>query len=132
MSNLGALYAYGLGVAQDYGKASEWLQKAADAGDMDAMNALGVLYQNRTVTASPKITARPVSGTRRPPMQEVRSLCTIWACSIRTVRASRRIRASLYRYLLGAPPDRVSGSRTGTGGGGRDNRDVEFVPSDFE
>ena len=36
----------------------------------------------------------------------------------------------VYRYLLGALPDRVSGSRTG--GRRRDNRDVEFVPGDVE
>jgi TPR repeat protein len=46
MNNLGALYAHGQGVAQDYGKAREWLQKAADAGNPDAMNALGALYAN--------------------------------------------------------------------------------------
>ena len=36
----------------------------------------------------------------------------------------------VYRYLLGALPDRVSGSRTG--GRRRDNGDVEFVPGDVE
>ena len=36
----------------------------------------------------------------------------------------------VYRHLLGALPDRVSGSRTG--GRRRDNRDVEFVPGDVE
>jgi len=36
----------------------------------------------------------------------------------------------VYRSLLGALPDQVSGSRTG--GRRRDNRDVEFIPGDVE
>jgi hypothetical protein len=40
MNNLGDLYYYGRGVAQDYGKAREWYQKAADAGNTDAKRAL--------------------------------------------------------------------------------------------
>src|SRR5262249_8079580 len=32
------------GVIQDYGKAREWYQKAADAGNTHAMNELGLLY----------------------------------------------------------------------------------------
>jgi uncharacterized protein len=39
------LYEHGLGVAQDYDKAREWYQKAADAGNTDAMYILGVLYE---------------------------------------------------------------------------------------
>jgi TPR repeat protein len=37
MINLGRLYEQGLGVAQDYGKALEWYQKAVGAGNRDAM-----------------------------------------------------------------------------------------------
>ena len=33
MTNLGVLYANGRGVAQDYAKAREWYEKAADKGD---------------------------------------------------------------------------------------------------
>ena len=33
MSNLGWLYRNGYGVAQDYAKAREWYEKAADNGD---------------------------------------------------------------------------------------------------
>jgi len=44
MFDLGVLYRDGLGVAQDYDKARELFQKAADAGDADAMNNLGALY----------------------------------------------------------------------------------------
>ena len=40
------LYASGDGVAQDYAKAREWYEKAADKGDASAMAALGVLYHN--------------------------------------------------------------------------------------
>ena len=37
MTNLGWLYANGQGVAQDYAKAREWYEKAADKGDASAM-----------------------------------------------------------------------------------------------
>ncbi len=46
MRNLGVLYVNGWGVAQDYAKAREWYEKAADKGDADAMRNLGVLYAN--------------------------------------------------------------------------------------
>jgi TPR repeat protein len=46
MNRLGALYRDGLGVVQDYAEAREWFQKAADAGNANAMNNLGALYQN--------------------------------------------------------------------------------------
>jgi TPR repeat protein len=36
MNNLGFLYQNGWGVAQDYAKAREWYQKAADKGDDDS------------------------------------------------------------------------------------------------
>jgi uncharacterized protein len=45
-ANLGVLYANGRGVAQDYGQARQWFEKAAAAGDAEAMNNLGVLYDN--------------------------------------------------------------------------------------
>jgi TPR repeat protein len=44
MYNLGLLYRDGQGVAQDYDKACEWFQKAADAGDADAKEALSRLH----------------------------------------------------------------------------------------
>jgi TPR repeat protein len=37
------LYVNGKGVPQDYGKAREWFQKAADAGDEIAKRALSDL-----------------------------------------------------------------------------------------
>jgi TPR repeat protein len=44
MYRLGELYEYGgTGVAQDYAKACEYYQKAADAGNSDAKNALSQL-----------------------------------------------------------------------------------------
>jgi TPR repeat protein/energy-coupling factor transporter ATP-binding protein EcfA2 len=46
MFNLGWLYANGFGVAQDYAKAREWYEKAADKGEAGAMNNLGWLYDN--------------------------------------------------------------------------------------
>jgi TPR repeat protein len=42
---LGWLYEYSRGVAQDYDKAREWYQKAADAGNAEAMYYLGGLYE---------------------------------------------------------------------------------------
>src|SRR5712664_4001235 len=38
---------HGQGVAQDYAKALEWYEKAADKGNADAMNNIGTLYYNR-------------------------------------------------------------------------------------
>jgi TPR repeat protein len=46
MSNLGSLYANGQGVAQDYTKARELFQKAADEGEAIGMTNLGLLYEN--------------------------------------------------------------------------------------
>lgn len=43
-SNLGDLYYYGNGVAQNYGKAEFWYRKAAEQGDAVAQNQLGVMY----------------------------------------------------------------------------------------
>jgi TPR repeat protein len=44
MANLGTIYLDGVGVAQDYAKAREWLEKAVDKGNMRAMGKLAVLY----------------------------------------------------------------------------------------
>jgi hypothetical protein len=46
MFNLGLLYDNGQGVAQDYVKAREWYEKAADKGEASAMTNLGWLYAN--------------------------------------------------------------------------------------
>ena len=43
MNFLGRLYENGWGVTQDYGKARQWYQKAADAGDTAAKQALSRL-----------------------------------------------------------------------------------------
>ena len=39
------MYAKGQGVRQDYFKAVEWWQKAADQGDAPAQYNLGIMYQ---------------------------------------------------------------------------------------
>jgi TPR repeat protein len=44
MNNLGALFANGQGVPQDYAKAREWYEKAANKDHTGAMISLGVLY----------------------------------------------------------------------------------------
>jgi uncharacterized protein len=46
MLYLGLHYDNGQGVAQDYAKAREWYEKAADNGDAGALTCLGVLYDN--------------------------------------------------------------------------------------
>ena len=46
MFNLGKRYENGDGVAQDYGKAREWFEKAAAKDNSQAMNGLGWLYFN--------------------------------------------------------------------------------------
>jgi TPR repeat protein len=43
MNKLGELYCYGRGVAQDYGSAHDWYQKAAEADDAEAKQALSRL-----------------------------------------------------------------------------------------
>ena len=46
MHDLGLLYPNGHGVAQDYGKAREWFEKAAAKDNHYAMVNLGLLYAN--------------------------------------------------------------------------------------
>jgi hypothetical protein len=46
MNNIGDLYYYGAGVEQDYTKAMEWYEKAADLGKATAMKNIGYLYEN--------------------------------------------------------------------------------------
>jgi TPR repeat protein len=44
MSNIGAIYAQGQGVTQDFAQAMIWFKKAADRGDSGGMYNLGQLY----------------------------------------------------------------------------------------
>ena len=46
MNQIGYLYYSGLGVSQDYSKAMEWFQKAADAGNATAMFNIAMMYEN--------------------------------------------------------------------------------------
>jgi TPR repeat protein len=46
MSTMGFHYAHGIGVKQNYEKAFEWYQKAADAGDAYAMYEVAHCYEN--------------------------------------------------------------------------------------
>lgn len=48
MNALGAKCYNGYGVEQDYGKAVEWFEKAANMGNMDAMTNIGNMYDNAT------------------------------------------------------------------------------------
>jgi TPR repeat protein len=45
-SQLGAMYAEGLGLPQDYSEAIKWYRKAADQGDASAQFNLGLSYQH--------------------------------------------------------------------------------------
>ena len=46
MNNLGYAYEYGKGgLTKDEAKAVEWFQKAAEAGDAEAMHNLGICYE---------------------------------------------------------------------------------------
>src|SRR5208283_2618949 len=42
----GDAYYYGRGVPKDYDEAVKWYRKAADQGNADAQNNLGIIYQN--------------------------------------------------------------------------------------
>jgi len=44
MYMLGIMYGIGGGLALDWGKAKEWYEKAAAAGNTDAMYMLGLMY----------------------------------------------------------------------------------------
>lgn len=44
--NMGAMYALGQGVPQDYEQAMIWFRKAADQGNAVAQCNLGILYAN--------------------------------------------------------------------------------------
>ena len=46
MYSLGGMYERGEGVVKDYDKARAWYQKAADAGNADAMYYLGWMDEN--------------------------------------------------------------------------------------
>ncbi len=45
MGNLGLMYQYSHGVAEDYASAKRWFEKAGDAGDRDGYRRIGVLYR---------------------------------------------------------------------------------------
>jgi TPR repeat protein len=60
-SALGEAYAYGNGVAQDYGQAAAWYRKAADLGNAYAQRDLGDLYYNGGVI---KFVDAPGGGKR--------------------------------------------------------------------
>ncbi len=46
MLQIGLRYYLGEGMPQDYTQAATWIEKAADAGNSDAMYALGSMYAN--------------------------------------------------------------------------------------
>jgi TPR repeat protein len=62
MVNLGVAYKNGWSVAQDYAKAREWYEKAAEEGDASAMRELGKLLG----VAQDHAKASRASGMKRP------------------------------------------------------------------
>ena len=98
MSNLGLLYDNGQGVAQDYAKAREWYEKAADKGDADAMFNLGLLYDNGQGVAQDYAKAR--EWYEKAAAKDNATPWTASACFTTTVRAWRR-----------TTPRRASGTR---------------------
>jgi TPR repeat protein len=66
MTNLGALYADGQGVGQDYGKARSWYERAAAKGDSLAVFNLALLYdQGLGVARNPRTAARRLLASAR-------------------------------------------------------------------
>jgi TPR repeat protein len=59
---LGRAYARGEGVAQSYERAGEWYMKAADQGNLKAMNNLGILFLEG-------------QGTKKDPVEAYRWFC---------------------------------------------------------
>ncbi|MDP3847731.1 MAG: tetratricopeptide repeat protein [Pseudomonas sp.] len=55
--SMGVLYENGFGVTKDLPLAAAWYLKAADQGDIDALNNLGALYQNGRGVAQDKVLA---------------------------------------------------------------------------
>ena len=58
MANLGWLYLNGKGVAPDYGRARALFEKAALAGNTNAMNNLGYTYEHALGVAQDYAQAR--------------------------------------------------------------------------
>ena len=56
--SLGVMYYRGRGVAQDYTKAREWLEKAATQGNANAQFSLGLMYKNGRGVAQDDARAR--------------------------------------------------------------------------
>ena len=88
MNNLGLLYDNGQGVAQDYVKAREWYEKAADKGDAGAMSNLGALYDNGRGVAQDYAKAR--EWYEKAADKGDATPCATSAFSTPTVGASRR------------------------------------------
>ena len=63
MGSLGVVYAKGQGVAQEYAKAREWNEKAAQKGNANAMTNLGVLYASGQGVAQDYAKARGLDPT---------------------------------------------------------------------
>ena len=99
---LGELYADGLGVPRDDGKAAEWYKLAAERGDREAMFALAVFRM--TGRGGPAIARKPPSCSPPPPSSDMWRPPTISACSISKASCSRRISraAELFRAAADA------------------------------
>ena len=63
--NLGLMYANGEGVPEDDAEAVHWYRKAAEQGDANAQNNLGVMYDIWRRCAR-RMMPRPCAGSARP------------------------------------------------------------------
>ena len=67
MNNTAFLYEHGLGVTQDYAEAKRWYQKAAAAGNSQAMDTSEIFIFTETVYQ--RTTSRPTAGTKKQPQR---------------------------------------------------------------
>jgi TPR repeat protein len=78
MTNLGWLYEKGKGVTQDYSKAREWYQKAADAGNADAKEALAHLLQVAVQPTAQPTQPAPIAISKIPSSEVANEPCQWW------------------------------------------------------
>jgi TPR repeat protein len=70
MTNLGLLYENGQGVAQDYAKAREWYQKAAELGEVNAINAINKMPISSAEVAGPYAMALQINDMYAKAVEE--------------------------------------------------------------
>jgi tetratricopeptide (TPR) repeat protein len=115
MNNLGFLYANGQGVVQDYVKAREWYEKAADSGNALAMTNLGVLYANGLGVAQDFVKARELFE-KGAAQGDARADAMLKQLVISVAAAGRYAEALQLREKLAAEDEAVETKREGKPG----------------